>query len=86
MARRKSPNSHTNQILAALSARDLAMLEPLLERVELAVRRVLEEPNKAIQHVYFLEKGIASVVGNGSDNQQIEVGVIGRRGCPASQW
>lgn len=80
MARKNSGNAQSNRLLAALSPSDLALLEPSLERVELPVRQVLEAPNKPIQNVYFMEQGFASVVGNGSDNHQVEVGIIGREG------
>jgi hypothetical protein len=41
-----SPNFRKNQLLAALSNADLALLQPDLEPVELEVRKVLESPNK----------------------------------------
>lgn len=70
-----------NRLLAALSETDAGFLLPLLEAVDLPVRRTLETPDKRIDHVYFLDRGIASVVGSGNhDGVAVEVGLIGREG------
>ena len=55
-------NFRKNQLLAALSNADLALLQPHLEPVELEVHKVLEQPNKPIKHSYFIERGLASIV------------------------
>ena len=34
-------------------------MQPHLEPVELEVRKVLESPNKPIEHSYFIERGLA---------------------------
>ena len=54
--------STKNRILSRLSADDTALLTPDLEPVELALRQVLETPNKPIKHGYFIEYGLASIV------------------------
>src|SRR3954464_4637823 len=69
-----------NRLLAALSPADFSLLEPQLEPVPLPVRTCLAEPNTPIQHVYFLEQGIASVVASTPQGRRIEVGIIGREG------
>jgi CRP-like cAMP-binding protein len=63
-----------------MSRRELRLLEPHLEAVDLPVRKQLESRNKRIEHVYFIERGFASVVANGGGHQGIEVGIIGREG------
>jgi CRP-like cAMP-binding protein len=75
----RTPPSFQNDILAALSKKDLALLQPSLEHVDLPVRHVLEEPNKPIKQVYFLQNGLASVVAN-NKNRRLEVGLVGRDG------
>jgi CRP-like cAMP-binding protein len=75
---RTSP-SFQNDILAAPTKKDLALLQPSLEHVDLPVRHVLEEPNKPIKQVYFLQNGLASVVAN-NKNRRLEVGLVGRDG------
>jgi len=69
-----------NRLLAALSSADAALLSLRLEPVELRERVPLEESNRVIEHVYFLETGIASVVATTVGSQRIEVGLIGCEG------
>ena len=71
---------YRNWLLAALSRQDRRRVEPLLEKVDLPLRFVLESPNVPIQYVYFLESGIASVVAVGKRDERIEIGLIGREG------
>jgi CRP-like cAMP-binding protein len=71
---------HRNRLLAALSAADLALLEPQLERVSLERRFVLEAPNKPVENVYFIEAGVVSVVAVNGRGERIEVGLIGCEG------
>jgi CRP-like cAMP-binding protein len=68
----------SNRLLARLSRADLSLLEPKLEAVDLRVRQQLHRRKKHIEHVYFPESGIASVVANGP--HPLEVGIIGRDG------
>jgi len=69
-----------NGLLATLSVHDLSLLEPQLEPVPLPVRTCLAELNRPVEHVYFLEQGIASVVASTPQGRRIEVGIIGREG------
>jgi CRP-like cAMP-binding protein len=68
-----------NQLLARLAPEDFAPLQGLLEPVELELRRVLIEPNRPIEHVYFHEHGYTSITTDGHGNK-IELGLIGREG------
>jgi CRP-like cAMP-binding protein len=72
-------NISKNQLLAGLSNADLALLQPHLESVTLEVRKVLEEPNKPIEHSYFIERGLASIVAE-NGHRRLEVGLIGPDG------
>jgi CRP-like cAMP-binding protein len=69
-----------NRLLATLAPADFSLLEPQLERVPLPAGMRLIEPNTPIEHVYFLEQGIASVVATTPQDRRIEVGIIGREG------
>ncbi len=69
-----------NQLLAALSAHDLAVLQPHLQPMAMPVLTDLERPNQRIETVYFIEAGIASVVAVQLDDTRVEVGLIGREG------
>ena len=63
-----------------MSAGDLALLQPHLKPIELAVFKDMEQPNRPIDTIYFMETGIASVVAVQPDDTKVEVGLIGREG------
>jgi CRP-like cAMP-binding protein len=68
----------SNRLLARLSRADLRLLEPHLQAVDLPVRRPLAARNRRIEHIYFPESGVMSVVADGE--HAIEIGIIGREG------
>jgi CRP-like cAMP-binding protein len=76
--RRSSP--YRNQLLAAMSRPDFALLEPSLRPLKLPLRHDMEQPNRPIDAVYFMEAGIASVVAVQPDTTSIEVGLVGPEG------
>jgi CRP-like cAMP-binding protein len=71
-----------NQLLTALTSSDIELLRPDLEPRTFDVRHSIEEPNRTIHHVYFLDAGVASVVALTADHddREVEIGVIGREG------
>ena len=73
-----------NQLLAAMSATDLALLRPHLQPVTMPLLKDMERPNRRIETVYFMETGIASVVAVQPDETRVEVGLIGREGMSAT--
>ncbi len=73
-----------NRLLAYLSTADFALLMPFLKAVELDRDYVLVIPNQPIEHVYFIEYGMVSVVAEKADGRSIEVGVYGREGMGAT--
>ena len=75
----KTSASTKNRILSRLSAADMALLKPDLERVDLPLRYVLGVPNKPIKHSYFIEYGLASIVA-ANGHKRLEVGLIGCEG------
>jgi CRP-like cAMP-binding protein len=75
-----SQSSVRNRLLRAMSPEAFARLTPHLEPVPLIVKQVLVEPNQPIEHVHFMEDGLASVVAISLDNERLEVGHIGREG------
>jgi len=80
MSPRKPSPKFRNRILAALQAADRKALHPHLEPVALERSKHLETANKAIENVYFPERGIASVVGTGKAKREVEIGIIGCEG------
>lgn len=69
-----------NKLLQSLSSEDLGRLDPHLEPVALNVKDVLVEQEKPIEHVYFVEDGIASVVTVSPSGRTLEVSNVGREG------
>jgi len=69
-----------NKILATLAPSDFGLLEPHLKTVDLPVRFRVEDRGAPIDHVYFVESGVVSVVANGLGKREIEVGIIGFEG------
>ncbi len=68
-----------NKLLSQLSEPDLELLGPI-QRVELAPHHALEVADRTIDSVYFIERGLASVVSDSEDGGLIEVGLIGPEG------
>lgn len=69
-----------NGLLRGMSPSDFALLAPHLIRVALPVRFQLHEAGKKIEHVYFPEDGVVSIVALALDGKQCEVGIFGREG------
>lgn len=69
-----------NTLLGALPDADLSLLMPSLSRVVMPRDQVLVEANQPIEHVYFMEGGIASIVSFTVDAAPTEVGIFGREG------
>jgi len=73
-------SSVRNRLLATLLPEDFRLLETQLEPVPLPLRTRLIEPNTPIEHVCFLEQGIASNIAVLPHGRRVEVAVIGREG------
>jgi CRP-like cAMP-binding protein len=68
-----------NRILTALAPEDFALLQQKLEPVQLEFRQIILEPGDPIRHVYFIERGITSVLADASEGR-VEIGMIGSEG------
>lgn len=68
-----------NRVLANLSLEDFHALRPHLQRVEIKARSVLQEANKRVEHVHFIEHGLVSRVSGGRSGS-IETAMVGRFG------
>ena len=69
-----------NLFLAALPEADFAALEPHLERIRLPLRLILHEMGAPIEHCYFMDGGMTSLLIRLEDGAMIEAGVIGKEG------
>ena len=74
-----SPPETGNRLLRALSKVDRAALASGLEPIDLKRGQSIEDAHETIEHVYFPDSGIISVVAQSAGNR-IEAGVIGWEG------
>ena len=73
-----------NLLLRSLPSQELERLSPLLHEVSLTPRRVLQHAGVPIEHVYFVEEGLVSVLAKTDERNAVEVWLIGREGAIGS--
>ena len=74
-----------NLLLSLFDAADLDILVPHMEWVRIAQGDLLVRANQPIEHIYFLESGIASLLAARPGERRAGVGIIGREGlCGAA--
>ena len=74
------PNWPRNRLLLALPEPDLKQLLPDLEHIELKREQVLIDADSSLDHVFFPDSGVISVVAVYPDGSIIEMATIGREG------
>jgi CRP-like cAMP-binding protein len=74
-----------NRLLLALPSRNLKLLMPELEHVSCQRGQVLMDADSALNHVFFPDSGVVSVVAVYADGNIIEMATIGREGCTGVQ-
>ena len=80
-----SSNWPGNRLLLALPARNLKQLMPELEQIRCQRGQVLMDADSLLQHVFFPDSGVVSVVAVYADGSIIEMATIGREGCTGIQ-
>lgn len=80
MTKSKADAVPANRLLSLLAPRDYASLRPHLEPLQLEYRQSLYAADKKIDHVYFIETGVGSLVNTMANGQAAEVGTIGNEG------
>jgi CRP-like cAMP-binding protein len=75
---RKS-DSNGNLLLSSLPREDQRRLLSKTERIEMEMRHLVYEPDKPIEHVYFPESGVMSLISE-LNGTAVEVGTVGREG------
>ena len=75
-----TPRFPENQILSSLPSEEWRLVQPHLQPVELEQGQVLFEADMPIEHVYFMDEGMISVVSVMHNGATIEVGTIGNEG------
>lgn len=69
-----------NLILSQLPETEYAALAKSMVPVDLPLGKVLSEPNRPIEYIYFLNTGLISTDALTENGESVEVGVIGREG------
>jgi CRP-like cAMP-binding protein len=69
-----------NRLLAALPPEEMEVLRPHLETVPLAFKQMLHEANRPIEYVYFVRRGVVSMLTGMEDGTIIEVAIVGPEG------
>jgi len=72
--------SISNRILLSLPANTLSSLLPHLDSIELERGAVVKKVEEPIDHNYFVESGLISVIKTMRNGQVVEVGAIGNEG------
>src|SRR5271170_5523567 len=70
-----------NRLLLALPSRNLKRLMPELEQIPCGRGQVLMDADSSLDHVFFPDSGVVSVVAVYADGSVIEMATIGREGC-----
>jgi len=70
----------SNKILAALSAGEFEQFAAKLRPVHLELGETLYMPEQKIEHVYFINRGVVSILAALENGATVEAGVIGPEG------
>jgi CRP-like cAMP-binding protein len=79
------PNWPRNRLLLALPSSTLKQLMPELEQIRCQREQVLMDADSSLDHIFFPDIGVVSVVAVYTDGSVIEMATIGREGCTAVQ-
>jgi CRP-like cAMP-binding protein len=74
-----------NRLLLALPSTNLKRLMPELEEIPCGRDQILMDVDSSLDHVFFPDSGVVSVVAVYSDGSIIEMATIGREGCTGVQ-
>jgi CRP-like cAMP-binding protein len=80
-----STNWPRNRLLLALSSRNLKQLMPDLDHVRCQREQVLMDADSSLDHVYFPDSGVLSVLAVYANGDVIEMATIGREDCSGTQ-
>jgi CRP-like cAMP-binding protein len=76
----RNVNPRANELLGALTERELARFAGALEPVHLPRPTELEAANEVIEFVYFPTSGVASIVALDEGGETVDTAMIGREG------
>jgi CRP-like cAMP-binding protein len=81
----ESSNWPRNRLLLALSPGNLKRIAPELEQIRCQSEQVLMDADSSLDHIFFPDSGVVSIVAVYSDGGIIEMATIGREGCTGFQ-
>ncbi len=70
----------SNLLLSRLNANELRLLRPHLEHVVLTEGQILAHPGEAVDHLYFVESGLLSIISYLRNGDSIAVAATGNEG------
>ena len=79
------PDWPRNRLLLALPSSNLKQLMPELEQIRCRREQVLMDVDSSLDHIFFPDIGVVSVVAVYANGSVIEMATIGREGCTAVQ-
>ena len=79
------PNWLRNRLLLALPSSNLKQLMPELEEIRCGREQILMDADSSLDHIFFPNIGVVSVVAVYADGSVIEMATVGREGCTAVQ-
>jgi len=79
------PNWPRNRLLLALPSSNLKQLMPELQQIRCRREQVLMDVDSSLDHIFFPDIGVVSVVAVYADGSVIEMATIGREGCTSVQ-
>jgi CRP-like cAMP-binding protein len=80
-----SSNWPSNRLLLTLPSPNLTRLMPDLEHIRCQSKQVLMDADSSLDHVFFPDSGVISVLAMYADGNIIEMATIGREGCAGVQ-
>ncbi|MGB3581876.1 MAG: Crp/Fnr family transcriptional regulator [Roseiarcus sp.] len=81
----ESSNWPRNRLLLALPSGNLKRIAPELEQIRCQREQVLIDADSSLDHIYFPDSGVVSIVAVYADGSIIEMATIGREGCTGFQ-
>jgi CRP-like cAMP-binding protein len=74
------PSAQQNRLLGAMSPADTNRFFADLHPVSLPLRQIVYEVGAPLEHVYFIEQGVISILTRMTNGESIEAGMIGLEG------
>ena len=74
-------SARKNRVLNALPKAELHQLLPLMERISLCSRQVLDRPGAATEFVHFPLDSVLSLIASTQEGETVEVATVGNEGA-----